>query len=331
MPLPLIPIAIAMGASALFGAGKTAKAVMNSKEADKLNDTASYIVNSSKESLELAKEQCSNTLEYLGYKKLYILNDSVSKFIASFEKLKNVNFQSSVGMNELNKFIADEAKFKEIKEISILASSIIQGVGGGAMVGAAIAFGAYGAVGAFGAASTGAAIATLNGVVATNATLAFLGGGTIAAGGLGVAGGMAVLGGMVAAPALLVIGLVSDSKASAKLDTAKANLAEAKTIAEGLKNMEIMAYAISRRAQMFNRLLMKLDGYLAPLVYEMENIIATKGGDFSKFDENEQETIAKAVSLVKSVKTILDTPIIDDNGGVTEQSLLVAQDINTNI
>ena len=331
MPLPLIPIAIAMGASALFGAGKTAKAVINSKEADKLNDTASYIVNSSKESLELAKEQCSNALEYLGYKKLYILNDSVSKFIASFEKLKNVNFQNSVGMNELNKFIADEAKFKEIKEISILASSIIQGVGGGAVVGAAIAFGAYGAVGAFGAASTGAAIATLNGVVATNATLAFLGGGTRAAGGLGVAGGMAVLGGMVAAPALLVIGLVSDSKASAKLDTAKANLAEAKTIAEGLKNMEIMAYAISRRAQMFNRLLMKLDSYLAPLIYEMENIIATKGGDFSKFDENEQETIAKAVSLVKSVKTILDTPIIDDNGGVTEQSLLIVQNINAEI
>ena len=328
MPLPLIPIAIVMSASALFGAGKTAKAVINSKEADKLNDAASYIVNNSKESLELAKEQCSSALEYLGYKKLYILNDSVSKFIASFEKLKNVNFQSSVGMDELNKFITDEAKFKEIKEVSILASSIIQGVGGGAVAGAAIAFGAYGAVGALGAASTGTAIATLSGAVATNATLAFLGGGTIAAGGLGVAGGMAVLGGMVAAPVLLVIGLVSDSKASAKLDTAKANLAEAKTIAEGLKNMEIMAYAISRRAQMFNRLLMKLDSYLTPLVYEMENIITSKGEDFSKFDENEQEAIAKAVSLVKSVKTILDTPIIDDNGRVTEQSLLIVQSLN---
>lgn len=279
----------------------------------------------------MPKEQCSNALEYLGYKKLYILNDSVSKFIASFEKLKNVNFQSSVGMNELNKFIADEAKFKEIKEISILASSITQGVGGGAVVGAAIAFGAYGAVGAFGAASTGTAIATLSGAVATNTTLAFLGGGTIAAGGLGVAGGIAVLGGMVTAPALLVIGLVSDSKASAKLDTAKANLAEAKTIAEGLKNMEIMAYAISRRAQMFNRLLMKLDSYLTPLVYEMENTIATKGGDFSKFDENEQETIAKAVSLVKSVKTVLDTPIIDDNGGVTERSLGIVKSLNSQL
>ena len=307
MPLPLIPIAIAACVTALFGAGKTAKAMLNSKEADKLNNAASYILNNSKESLELAKKQCSNNLESLGLKKAYVLNDTVCKFIASFEKLKNVNFQSSVGVDELNKFITDEAKFKEIKEISILASSIIQGVGGGAVAGAAIAFGAYGAVGALGAASTGTAIAT---------------------GGRGVAGGMAVLGGMVAAPALLVIGLVSDSKASAKLDTAKANLAEAKTIAESLKNMEIMAYAISRRAQMFNRLLMKLDSYLVPLIYEMENIIATKGGDFSKFDENEQETIAKAVSLVKSVKTILDTPIIDDNGRVTEQSLLIVQSLN---
>lgn len=328
MPLPLIPIAIAMGASALFGAGKTAKAVINSKEADKLNDAASYIINNSKDSLELAKGICSNNLKNLGFKKAYVLNDTVIKFIASFEKLKNINFQSSVGMDELNKFITDEAKFKEIKEMSILASSIIQGVGGGAVAGAAIAFGAYGAVGALGAASTGAAISTLSGAVATNATLAFLGGGTIAAGGLGVAGGMAVLGGMVAAPALLVIGLVSDSKASAKLDEAKANLAEAKTIAEGLKNMEIMAYALSRRAQMFNRLLMKLDSYLAPLVYEMENIIASKGEDFSKFDENEKEMIAKAVSMVKSVKTVLDTPIIDDNGGVTEESLLVAKNAN---
>lgn len=328
MPLPLIPIAIAMGASALFGAGKTAKAVINSKEADKLNDAASYIINNSKDSLELAKGVCSNNLKNLGFKKAYVLNDTVIKFIASFEKLKNINFQSSVGMDELNKFITDEAKFKEIKEMSILASSIIQGVGGGAVAGAAIAFGAYGAVGALGAASTGAAISTLSGAVATNATLAFLGGGTIAAGGLGVAGGMAVLGGMVAAPALLVIGLVSDSKASAKLDEAKANLAEAKTIAEGLKNMEIMAYALSRRAQMFNRLLMKLDSYLAPLVYEMENIIASKGEDFSKFDENEKEMIAKAVSMVKSVKTVLDTPIIDDNGGVTEESLLVAKNAN---
>ena len=171
MPLPLI-VPIAVGVAGLFGAGKTVKAVINSKEADKLNDAASYIINNSKDSLELAKGVCSNNLEKLGFKKSYVLNDTVIKFIASFEKLKNVNFQSSVGMDELNKFITDEAKFKEIKEMSILASSIIQGVGGGATAGAAIAFGAYSAVAAFGTASTGTPIVMLSGAAALKATLA---------------------------------------------------------------------------------------------------------------------------------------------------------------
>ena len=43
MPLPLI-VPIAVGVAGLFGAGKTVKAVINSKEADKLNDAASYII-----------------------------------------------------------------------------------------------------------------------------------------------------------------------------------------------------------------------------------------------------------------------------------------------
>ena len=92
MPLPLIPVAIAMGASALFGAGKTAKAVINSKEADKLNDAASYILNNSKESLELAKKQCSNALEYLGYKKIIYFKWFRKRIYIILEKLKKRKF-----------------------------------------------------------------------------------------------------------------------------------------------------------------------------------------------------------------------------------------------
>ncbi len=331
MPLPLIIPIASLGGAALVGAGKTIKAVIDSGEADDVNDQARDVLDNAKSSLEAAKNRCSGALESLGYKKAYVLNDSVSKFVTSFEKLKNVNFQGSVGMDELNKFLAEKKSFEEIKEISILASSLIQGVGGGLGAGAALAFGAYSAVAAFGAASTGTPIAVLHGAIATKATLAFLGGGTLAAGGLGVAGGMAVLGGMVAAPTLFVVGLVSGAKASAKLDEAKSNLQRARTVAEDLKNMRIMAYAISRRAQMFSRLLMKLDSYLAPLVYEMENIITSKGEDFAEFDESEQETIAKAASLVKSIKAVLDTPIINDDGGVTNESLLIAQSIEANI
>lgn len=328
MPLPLlIPIAIGV-AGAIFGAGKTVKAVMDSNEADDINANANEMMENAKASLEKAKNECSTSLENLGLKKAYVLDNVVQDFIFNFEKLKNVNFKNTVGTDELNSFIADKTSFKNIKELSILADTILKGVGGGLATGAVIAFGAYGAVGMFGAASTGTAIATLSGTVATNATLAFLGGGAIAAGGLGVAGGLAVLGGIVAVPALCVIGLVSGSKASAKLDDAKKNLAEVKKTVEELKNMEIMASAISRRSQMFYRLLVKLDAYLTPLVYDMKKIIETNGTDFENFIEKDQQIIAKATSFTKAIKTVLDTPIINAEGGITEESLIVANNTN---
>lgn len=59
----------------------------------------------------------------------------MTDFISEFEKLKNVNFKDFTGLNELNNFINDKQNFKEIKEISILASSLIQGVSGGDVAG----------------------------------------------------------------------------------------------------------------------------------------------------------------------------------------------------
>lgn len=106
------------------------------------------------------------------------------------------------------------------------------------------------------------------------------------------------------------------------------NLAEVKKTVEELKNMEIMASAISRRSQMFYRLLVKLDAYLTPLVYDMKKIIETNGTDFENFSEKDQQIIAKATSFTKAIKTVLDTPIINAEGGITEESLIVANNTN---
>ncbi|WP_229933001.1 hypothetical protein [Campylobacter majalis] len=59
----------------------------------------------------------------------------MTDFMSEFEKLKNVNFKDFTGLNELNNFINDRQNFKEIKEISILASLLIQGVSGGDVAG----------------------------------------------------------------------------------------------------------------------------------------------------------------------------------------------------
>jgi hypothetical protein len=331
MPLPalLIPIAIGGGSAlaALFGAGKTIKAVKDTSEAKSVNADANKILKDEKERLEVSRKASNTALEALGAKKLYILDRSINQFVNIFGQLKNVDLQDSVGLEELSKFRLDKQSLDELRRMGGYAASIIGGVTSGALGGGLAAFGATSAVAAWGAASTGTAIGTLSGVAATNATLAFLGGGSLAAGGLGVAGGTAVLGGLVAGPALLIMGFVVGAKASKNLDNAYSNLAEAKKIAEELKAAAVLCNGIRRRGYMFERLLIRLDALFVPLIFGMESIIAERGVDWSAYQPEEKQTVAAAAAIAKAVKTVLDTPILTEDGKLTEESKQIAEEV----
>jgi len=184
-------------------------------------------------------------------------------------------------------------------------------------------FGAYGAAMTFGAASTGTAIASLSGIAATNATLAFLGGGSLAIGGLGIAGGAMVLGGLVAGPALAIMGFIVGAKASENLDNARSNYAESQKIAEDLKTAAVLCDGIRRRSYMFERLLIRLELLLIPLIFGMNSIIAEKGDNWKKFSEENKRTVAAAATIVKAIKIVLDTPILTEDGKLTDESAQV--------
>jgi hypothetical protein len=327
MPIPfLVPIGIAIAAAAL-GAGKGIKAGIDNKDAKDLNKSANEIITEAKKELEEARQASNTALEALGSKKLFILDNSIKRFIASFEKLKNVRLEDSAGLDELNKFRFDKQSADELKEMKDYISSLLGGAAAGALGGALAAFGAYGAAMTFGTASTGTAIASLGGIAAYNATMAFLGGGALAAGGLGMAGGMMVLGGLVAGPALAIMGFIVGAKAAANLDNAKSNLAEAQKIAGELKTMCVLCHSIQRRSYMFERLLIRLDALFFPLIFGMETIISQKGDDWHGFNDEEKKTIAAAASIAKAVKTVLDTPILTEEGKITEESAQVAGEI----
>lgn len=327
MPLPLIPVIIGAGAAGLFGAGKAVKAAVDNSDAKDINASANRVVEQAKRAINFSREQSGKSLEYLGSKKLYVLNNDIEKFVESFEKLKNVELENSVGLEELSKFKIDKAALEELREMGSFASSFVGGVAGGALGGALTAFGAYGAAMTFGAASTGTAIAALSGAAATNATLAFFGGGALAAGGLGMAGGAAVLGGLVAAPALLVLGFVTGAKASKNLDNAYSNLAEARKFEAEMETATVACNGIRRRAYMFYRLLVRIDAIFAPLILQMQNIIEKSGVDFSTYTDDEKHTIAAAASMAGSVKAILDTAILTEDGKLTEESAKVANEV----
>ena len=291
MPLPLLFIGVA-AATGAFGVGKTVKAGIDTNNAKQINKSANEIVENSTDWLNAQRLACGRSLSQLGEQKLYVLNSTMTEFLDCFQRIKNVDFKDTEGLDELKKMHIDEHDFQEMRTLVNFAGSLAGGAVAGTAGGALAAFGAYGAAQALAFASTGTAIASLSGAAATNATLAFFGGGSLAAGGLGMAGGTAVLGGLVAGPALMVMGLVAGHAAKKNLDQAITNRAEAIQIASQLDVASLQCETIRRRTYMFNNLLARLDTYFLPLIYKMEDIVANEGEDYRVYAPDSKKTIA---------------------------------------
>lgn len=329
MTLTVIVLGTIAATCAAVGIGKSVKAGVDIHDAKKTNKKASDIVESAKFEMNNARRECNENLQKLGQKKVEILNTSIKHFVESFGKLKNVDFQNSIGIDESNKLRLETADFKELKQLSNYATEIAGGVAGGALGGALTAFGAYSAAGALASASTGTAIATLSGAAATNATLAFFGGGAIAAGGGGVMLGTMVLGGLVAGPALAIMGFVVGAKASAEKDKAYCNLAEAQKFAEEVHTASDMCFAIAKRCKMFVDKLSILNIKLLPLLRQLDKAIEENGTDFRLFTPVQKNVTAAAASLAKAIKVLIDTPILTSNGSLTQDSLAIVQQIDS--
>lgn len=326
MPIPFLFIGIGAGAAAL-GVGKSIKAGADQKDAKATNELAQDIVDDATNEVNECRKNSGDAITNLGEEKIQVLENGIKPFIAVFEQLHNVDLTDSIGLKELQKFRIDKQSLNELKEMQAMATSIAGGVASGAAIGAITAFGAYGGAMAFGAASTGTAIATLSGAAATNATLAFLGGGALSIGGLGIAGGTAVLGGLVAGPALAVMGFVVGAKASANKDKAYSNLSKAYEYQEEMKTAKSICKGIRMRANMFHRLIIKLNAVFEPLVYSLEKIVASSGTDYSTYTPEQKAIVASSLSVAGAIKAVLDTPILTEDGSLTPESEAICESV----
>ena len=319
MPVPILFIGVA-AVTGSFGVGKSIKAGIDASDAAKINKSANEIVQGATEWVNAQRLACGHSLQHLGEEKLFVLNSSMVQFLDAFTKIKNVDFRDSVGLDELKKFRMDEIQFEELKTMVNFAGNVAGGAIAGTAGGALVAFGAYGAAQALAVASTGTAIASLSGAAATNATLAFFGGGSLAAGGLGMAGGTAVLGGLVAGPALMVVGIVAGAAAKKNLEQAYTNRNEAIQIAEQLSAASLQCASIRRRTYMYYNLLARLDAYFVPLIYGMEDILKEEGDDYRNYSLQSKKKIASCASIAVTIKSVLDTPLLTDDGLLTVES-----------
>ncbi|MBR3825661.1 MAG: hypothetical protein IKJ39_10765 [Lachnospiraceae bacterium] len=329
MPIPFLFIGIA-AVSGATGLGATAKAGVDYSKAKNLNNVANSRIENAVARLDILRKQCGDSLNDLGEAKLFILNHSINNFLREFGKIKNVDFTESEGIMEIKKLRIDQKEFAELAEMTKFSLSLVQGGALGATGGALAAFGAYSAATTFATASTGTAIASLSGAAASNATLAFFGGGSLATGGLGMAGGTAVLGGLVAGPALLVMGILTSAKAGKNLQEAYANVAKAEETCAELEIGAQQCIAIRRRCYMYYNLLARLDSYLYSLQNRMEEIIVEEGTNYATYKTESKKSIVAIVSVVGSIKAVLDTTILTEEGALTEESQKVLEQLSNN-
>ena len=137
-----------------------------------------------------------------------------------------------------------------------------------------------------------------------------------------------VLGGLVAGPALAVLGFVMGAKASSNLDNAWSNLATAKKVREELSVLTTACQGIKKRADLFTRTLIKLESILNTQLAKFEYIIATEGVDYSRFSESSKDLVAMLLATVQAVKALLYTPLLNENGALTDESEKVVDTVS---
>ena len=317
MPLPLLLVGGAVVAG-LWGAKKTVDAVGDFSDAKEINEDAKSIYESAEDSLKRAGKKTQNRLKALGRCKERLYKDGLIPFNETFSRIKNVDFDEvdvwkNLSMGDIN---TEKLRIREVAlRMEELFGSGAAALGSGALVGMA----AYGSVGLLGTASTGASIAGLSGVAATNATLAWLGGGSLAAGGFGVAGGTAILGGIVAAPVLLVGGIILASKAEEAKENAQSNRAKARTAAEAMETAKTAAYAIGSKAMEVDRILQKLgDDFLAPDLEFLCDLVEDET-DYRRYSHADKERVCRVASVAVTARNLLEVPLLDVDGAITQK------------
>ena len=301
MPLPFIIAAAALAAAGV-GVKKGIDAYDKNERSEGIVADANKRYENARKQTEQRHRKTKNCLESFGKFKVGIFT---SEMQAMVDMVQQCGKKSSSEFEDRRSFTQED--LQELRTAVLNSLEISSGIVSGTAAGALTAMGSYGAVGVLASASTGTAIATLSGAAAKSATLAWLGGGSLAAGGFGMAGGMAVLGGLVAGPAIAVAGFWVDSKAEENLTKARQQSAEANKSIEQMRTIRSALQAIQDR------------------VSELEAVITETRGRFhqvkAKLGSNycEDNNFKTLMVIGKSLKNLLDIPILEEDGSAVSQ------------
>lgn len=266
-----------------------------------------------------------------GALQLNALHDTLGRFLAILEALKQRNkikeYELLAGVGIDTKTLESMGTLDMSVAQSLRATAVTGVLGAAAVMGTPVAV--TGAVAALATASTGTAISSLSGAAASNAILAWLGGGSLAAGGGGMAAGTVVLGtitaGATAGVTLLATGILVSTHYARKLTEAKTFEKDTALAVAGLENAWIVMDGVGRRVDELSEVTRQLESRLVPELDRLEALVPT----FDPTVRDHATVFNSCGLLVKTMIELAQTPLLDDDGRLSDESLTIATRVRT--
>lgn len=316
MPIPFLLAGLAVGAGVLGAAGHSVAKDTNT-EAENVVGRAKKLYDTEKEHLESLQAETETILTELGMQKKHVMETTVTQFLDVYDKIKNIELSDSTGLDEIANFAIDPQEALQLREISGVYVSAFAGGAAGAVAGTAIALAVSGSMPLV----TGAL--SLAGTALTLGEVGLAGGiaGTALLSGISMTPIAAIVG-----PAMLISGFSASMKADENLEKANVMLAEAEAAVEKMKVAGTLCQGIADRAKMFGNLLAELNEMFQECTDMLHGIVYSKVGtsqtkiDIRELTKEERDLIAVTRSLAGSVKRIIDIPILNKEGTLSEDA-----------
>lgn len=276
----MIPVIIA-GAMAVGGGIAHHKAKKTNEEAEAIIAEAEDLYEEQKEELENTTNEAKKAMTSLGQNKQKVLKTSMVRFLRGWERIKDIQFTESNAITEIQNFTISTADVVEINSLVTNNNASFKAGASGAAAGGFIA---------------------------------------IAAGSVAVP----VVAVFTAAPALLFSGLSKCKQAQENYENALVTKYQVEEAVEKMKTSQTLYKAITKRSEMFETLLLELDLLFSRCAYALDRLTRKKNRQIKKiktldvFTEEEIKLFSITRSLAGAIKSILDTPILNEKGSLAK-------------
>ena len=273
-------IPLLLGGAALWGLASVSDANDKIRRANSFNSQASSIAEQAKSKVEIANSDMDKSLDTLGKTELEIMSGNVENFVSLMNSIYD-DFEFRRDLSGLEKLERMGFRRKVIEELRVLTNKVVE--------------------------------------LGSTPKLKEIGECSCSSVGLLGAGALALGLEVIAAPAMLLYGMMKSDEANAAFYEARTRLDEANLYEQRCLNICTLFNAITTRSRMLNNLLNDLNSYLTPAVDKMNNVVSRLGYGLDDYPELEYLTVYIAYQITNTVKIIIETPIVQDDWSINPE------------